>query len=76
MAAWVRYSKKNEKKSEFKELEEDRKKIKRLKKKAEEDKKAISTLEDTAAGPQGPEWVGLSFQPGSAVLCFGVSGED
>ena len=49
LAAWIRYSKKIEENADFKELEEARKEIKRLKKQAEEDKKVIAILKDAAA---------------------------
>lgn len=49
LCAWVRYSKKIEKNVDFRELEEAKAEIKRLKKQAEEDKKVISILKDAAA---------------------------
>jgi len=49
LASWVRYSKKLEENQEFRELEEAKAEIKKLKKQAEEDKKVIAILKDATA---------------------------
>ena len=49
IGAWVRYSKKMDEDAEFRELEEAKAEIKRLRKQAEEDKKVIAILKDAAA---------------------------
>lgn len=49
LAAWVRYSKKIDENQEFRELEEARAEIKKLRKQAEEDKKVIGILRDATA---------------------------
>ncbi len=49
LTAWVRYSKKIEENTEFKELEEARKEIKRLKKELDIEKESVAILKDAAA---------------------------
>ena len=49
LAAWVRYSKKVDENQEFRELEEAKAEIKKLRKQAEEDKKVIAILKDATA---------------------------
>lgn len=49
LGAWVRYSKKFEEDSEFREIERLRAENKKLKKDALEDKKVIAILKDAAA---------------------------
>lgn len=49
ISAWVRYSKKIEKDVEFRELEEAKKEIKKLKKELESERKAVAILKDAAA---------------------------
>ena len=49
ISAWVRYSKKLNENQEFRELEEAKAEIKKLRKQAEEDKKVIAILKDAAA---------------------------
>lgn len=49
LSAWVRYSKKIEEDSEFREIEQLKAENKRLKKQTEEDKKIIAILKDATA---------------------------
>lgn len=49
IGAWLRYSKKMEENLEFRELEEAKAEIKKLRKEAAEDKKVIAILKDAAA---------------------------
>jgi len=49
ISAWVRYANKMDSDNEFRELEEAKAEIKKLRKQAEEDKKVISILRDAAA---------------------------
>jgi len=49
LAAWVRYSKKVEENTEFRELEEAKKEIKKLKKDLESEKKVVAILKDATA---------------------------
>lgn len=49
LAAWVRYSKRNEKSNEFKDLEQARDEIKRLKKELLKEKKVTAILKDATA---------------------------
>lgn len=46
LAAWVRHAKKLNENTEFRELEEAKKEIKRLKKELETEKKAVAILKD------------------------------
>jgi len=49
ITSWVRYSKKMEQDDEFRELEEAKKEIKRLKRELESEKKSVAILKDAAA---------------------------
>ena len=49
LAAWVRYSKKMDEDAEFRELEEAKAEIKRLRKELDSEKKAVAILKDAAA---------------------------
>ena len=46
ISAWIRYSKKMDEDTDFKELEEAKKEIKRLKKELESEQKAVAILRD------------------------------
>lgn len=49
LGAWLRYSKKMEQDQEFRELEEAKKEIKRLRRELESEKKSVAILRDAAA---------------------------
>ncbi|PIR35126.1 MAG: hypothetical protein COV37_10020 [Bdellovibrio sp. CG11_big_fil_rev_8_21_14_0_20_39_38] len=49
LGAWIRYSKRMNEDAEFREFEEAKAEIKKLRKQAEEDKKVIAILKDAAA---------------------------
>ena len=49
LSAWIRYSKKIEENTDFKELEEAKAEIKKLKRELESERKAVAILKDAAA---------------------------
>lgn len=49
LGAWVRYSKKMDTDSEFRELEEAKAEIKKLRKELDKEKKSVAILKDAAA---------------------------
>lgn len=49
LMAWMRHSKKIQENSDFKELEEAKKEIKKLKRELESERKAVAILRDAAA---------------------------
>lgn len=49
LSAWIRYSKKMDENQEFRELEEAKKEIKKLRKELESEKKSVAILKDAAA---------------------------
>jgi len=49
LGAWVRYAKKMDEDAEFRELEEAKAEIKKLRKELDSEKKAVSILKDAAA---------------------------
>lgn len=66
LGAWIRYSKKMEKSGEFRELEEARAEIKKLRKQAEQDKKVIAILRDATSFfvriPRNEKWIAVPSQ--------------